>query len=133
MVFKLLSLLIALLCLGKASTALLAPHLFYRRRRQQYESAVRPRSIFIVPMLVWLLTAAAWYALVFHYQPEGWIVTGFLSVIALLALRNLWRWRTHRAALLDAIQETNAAYRRRFDVVLFIIGSMFMLLGVVVR
>jgi hypothetical protein len=51
----------------------------------------------------------------------------------MLVLHNLGRWRTHRAALLRAICNTNAAPRRRVDVVLFIMGSVFMLLVGVMR
>lgn len=52
MIFQLLSLLLAVLSLSKASIALTRPDLFYRFRQQQYSTARIPVSVLIVPSLV---------------------------------------------------------------------------------
>ncbi|HEX6290105.1 MAG TPA: hypothetical protein VFZ66_12985 [Herpetosiphonaceae bacterium] len=130
--FKVLSLLIALLCLGKAGTALLIPQTFYRRRRQQYASTRIPLSVLIPPALILVLAGLAWYATIAHYVAWSWLVTGFLTPIALLGVVNLLRWPQHRRRLQAAITEAQAAQLRRADLAILGLSALFGLLGVMV-
>ncbi len=130
--FKVLSLLIMALCIGKATIALGAPHTFYRLRRRQYASATIPGSILLPPLAVLMLASVAWYATLLHYTAWGWIVTGFLTLISLLAVVNLFRWSQHRMQLLAAIAEEQAPSRQRVDVGLLVVGLLFGALGIVV-
>ena len=130
--FKVLSLLIMALCIGKAGFALVAPHTFYRRRRQQYSSTRIPISVFIPPIAVFCLTGVAWYATMQDYVAWSWLVTGFLTLISVLAVVNLFRWSRHRVALLAAIAEEQATYRQQVDVGLLSIAGAFAVLGLIV-
>jgi hypothetical protein len=120
------------LCLAKAGSALLAPQVFYRLRRQQYASSTIPVSVYLPPFGVGLLALTAWYATFSQYAAWSWIVTGFLTVVSLLAMINLLRWSQHRIRLLDSIAEDQAAYRRQVDVGLLGIGTVFGILGFIV-
>lgn len=130
--FKVLALTIALICVGKAVIALAAPSLFYGFRRQQYDAIRIPISITVMPLLVTTLAATAWYATLFHYVAWGWVVTAFLSVFAVLGLKNLWRWSAHRTLLSQAIATAKAETRVRVDGGILGVGVVFLLLGLLV-
>lgn len=129
--FKLISLALAALCLGKAALALAAPGLFYRLRLAQYGSARLPWSIFLAPAYVLALAALAWYATLFHYAAWGWLVTGFLTLVAALAVVNLLRWQRHRATVAAAIAG-RPAERASFDLGLGALGAAFLALALLV-
>jgi hypothetical protein len=132
MTFKVLSLLIMALCLVKGSSALFAPRIFYQLRRQQYASPTIPASVFLPPIGIGILMIAAWYATFWQYVAWSWIVTGFLTIISLLAVVNLLRWPQHRTKLLASIAEDQSQYRRQVDSGLLGLGTMFGLLGIIV-
>jgi hypothetical protein len=129
--FKLISLALATLCLGKAVIALAAPQLFYRLRLAQYGSTRLPWTIFLAPTYVLALTALAWYATVFHYAPWGWLLTLFLTLVGALAVVNLLRWSQHRAVVAAAITE-RPIERATFDAGLGVLGAVFIALALFV-
>jgi hypothetical protein len=122
--FQIISLLIAIPALLKAITGLLLPNHFYGWRRQQYASTSIPRVVLVMPTLFVLLAGASWYATLFRYQPWGWIVTGFTTLIASLGMLNLSRWSTHRQKTGDAI-DTQPETRIGVDVVILLLGGLF--------
>lgn len=122
--FQTISLLIAVPALLKATTGLLLPGQFYGWRRQQYASASIPRIVLVMPSLFILLGAASWYATLFHYQPWGWIVTGFTTLVASLGALNLSRWSSHREKTGKAI-EGEPQTRLSVDLTILVLGLLF--------
>ena len=127
--FKALSLVIAAICLGKGCAALLAPQVFYGRRRQQYASARIPLSVLVLPIVMLSLTLIAWYATIMHHTAWSWLLTGFLTLISILGAVNLVRWSRHRLQLLNAIAEEQARGRMNVDLVIVGLGVFFTLLA----
>ena len=126
--FQIISLLIAILALLKGITGLLVPDRFYNWRRQQYASAAIPTVVLVLPSLFVLLAGASWYVTLFHYQPWGWVVTGFTTLIAFLGVLNLSRWSTHRQKTGQAIDKQPGA-RIGVDVTILLLGVLFTYLG----
>lgn len=129
--FKVISIALAALCLGKACVALAAPQVFYRLRLAQYGSARLPWTIFFAPAYVLTLAVLAWYATFAHSVPWGWLLTLFLTLVSFLAVANLLRWSQHRAAVAAAIAE-RPVERARFDVGLGALGVAFLALAIFV-
>jgi hypothetical protein len=130
-IFQTVSLLIAVPALLKAVTGLVLPGRFYGWRRQQYASASVPRVVLIMPALFLILAAASWYATLFHYQPWGWVVTGFTSLIASLGLLNLSRWSSHRQKTGEAI-DNRPRTRAGVDLAILFLGLLFTYLALFV-
>lgn len=122
--FQIISLIIAAICLTKGAVALLKAKQFYTWRQQQYATATIPRLVWVVPMLTVGLAIAAWYATLFYYQPWGWVVTAFTTLIAALGLINLSRWSTHRQKV-GTVIKTQPAKRVAVDVVILLMGVGF--------
>lgn len=122
--FQIISLCIAIPALLKAVTGLVLPNQFYGWRRQQYASASIPPVVLAMPSVFVLLAGASWYATLFHYQPWGWVVTGFTTVIAALGVLNLSRWSAHRQTTGLAI-DTQPDTRIGVDVTILVLGMLF--------
>jgi len=101
--FRVLSFMIAMALLVKAAVALIASRRFYAKRQQHYSSETLPSKLLIPPAAVLALTVAAWFATIFHYQPWGWLVTSFLSLLSCLSLHNLLNWAKHRQTMLRLV------------------------------
>lgn len=129
--FQIISLLIAIPALLKAVTGLFLPGRFYGWRRQQYASASIPRLVLVMPTLFVLLAGASWYATLLHYQPWGWVVTGFTTLIAFLGVLNLSRWSSHRQRTGEAI-DTQPGTRVGVDVTILALGVLFTCLALFV-
>ena len=129
--FKIISLFIGTIALLKAIAGLLLPSFFYSWRKEQYASISIPPIVLVMPVLFALLAFASWYAALFHYQPWGWVVTGFTTLISILGLLNLSRWPTHRQKTSRAIDEQPGA-RTSVDIMLLVLGGMFAMLGIFV-
>ncbi len=127
--FPILSFVIAVAMLAKATVALLASRRFYTRRLLQYSSETLPSRLLIPPVLVLALTLAAWFATLFHYRPWGWVVTGFLSVLTCLAFHHLFHWAKHRQAMLKVVANPNV---KQFDYLLLAVGLGFLALSLFV-
>lgn len=130
--FAMISFLIALPCLLKGVTALVMPDRFYHwRRTTQYGSEKVPPSVLVMPGFIALLAGASWYALFTQYHAWGWIVTGFTTLVALLAVVNLSRWSSHRKKVGQAI-DTQPDKRIAVDGLLVSLGIAFLALGIFV-
>jgi hypothetical protein len=127
--FRLLSFLIAIALLTKATIALAFPRRFYTARQQQYASIKLPPKLLVPTALVLALTLTAWYATIFHYQPWGWVVTGFLSAICCMALHHLFHWKSHRQTMLKVVMSPKVG---QFDCLLLALGLVFLALGLFV-
>ena len=121
--FQVLSLVIAIALLSKATVALASPRRFYAARQQQYASETLPSKLLIPPALVLALTLVAWYATIFHYQPWGWLVTGLLSVISCLSLHHVFHWARHRQAMLKVVTNPRV---KQVDCLLLAVGLAFL-------
>src|SRR5262245_22952278 len=128
--FKVLSLVLAFMCLAKGIVALSISTKFYERRKQHYASEGAPRIVFLMSAIVTLLLALAWYATWFHYVRWGWAVTGFITSVALLSLDNLLRWSTHRVRMLRVVEYAQRTWY--VDGCIVALGMGFLLLGVFV-
>ena len=115
--------------LVKAAVALTAPRRFYAKRQQQYSSETLPAKLLIPPAVVLTVTLAAWFATIFHYQPWGWLVTGFLSVLSCLSLHNLFNWAKHRQVMLKLVSNPKV---KQVDYVLLAVGLGFLALAIFV-
>ena len=127
--FQVLSLLIAMALLVKATVALIAPRRFYARRREQYCSESLPPKLLIPPTVVLALALASWFATIFHYQPWAWLVTGFLSVLSILSLHHVFFWKSHRQAMLKVVTNTRVTH---VDCLLLAAGLVFLSLALFV-
>ena len=127
--FQVLSLVIAAALLGKASIALVTRQRFYAARQRQYASGSQPLKLLIGPTLVGTLTGVAWYATFFHYQPAGWIVTGFLTALSCMVVHHLFRWTRHRQVMLRVVANPMVWL---IDCVLVIVGGAFVALALLV-
>jgi hypothetical protein len=127
--FKVLRWLIAAALLAKAGVALAAPRRFYALRQRQYATESLPPKLLIAPALVLVLTSVAAYAAVFHYQPWGWVVFGFLILLSVLALDHALRWKTHRLGMLKVVASPKVW---RVDCALLALGLAFVALAVFV-
>ncbi len=127
--FKVLGAVIAVALLSKATIALAAPRYFYAARRRQYSAVSVPRKLFVGPCLVVAHAIAAWYATLFHYRPSGWIVTGFLTLLAILSVDHLFRWRRHRRVMLKVVSSSKVWH---VDCLLMALGFGFAALAVAV-
>jgi hypothetical protein len=127
--FRVLSILIGVALLLKATIALAAGRRFYGARSRQYESATAPRKVVIASALVIAVTATAWYAVIFHYRPWGWVVAGFLTALACGSLNQVLRWQRHRQRMLLVVTNPNVWV---VDCVLLAVGAGFLLLAVFV-
>jgi hypothetical protein len=83
-----------------------------------------PRIVLVMPTLMIVLAALAWYATVFHYQSSGWIVTAFTTLIAVLAALNLSNWSTHRQHTGETIA-AQPGTRIATDLVILVMGVGF--------
>jgi len=127
--FRVLSFVIAVALLVKATVALTASRRFYARRQQQYSSETLPSKLLIPPAVILSLTLAAWFATIFHYQPWGWLVTGFLSVLSCLSLHNLFHWAKHRHVMLKVVSNPKV---KQVDYLLLAVGLGFLALALFV-
>lgn len=127
--FRVLSFVIAAALLVKAAVALTASRRFYARRREQYSSETLPSKLLIPPAVVLTLTLAAWFATIFHYQPWGWLVTGFLSVLSCLSLHHLFQWAKHRQVMLKLVSNPKV---KQVDYLLLALGLGFLALALFV-
>ena len=127
--FQVLSFVIAVALLVKATVALTVPRRFYAKRQEQYSAETRPSGLLIPPAVVLTLTLAAWFATIFHYQPWGWLVTGFLSALSCLSLHHLFHWKTHRQTMLKVVASPKV---NRVDYVLLVVGLAFLALSLFV-
>lgn len=129
--FQVISWLIAIPALLKAIIGLFLPDRFYGWRRQQYASASIPPVVLVMPSLFVLLAGASWYATLFHYQPWGWVVTGFTTLVAALGVLNLSRWSAHRQSTGKAI-DTQPDTRIGVDIIILVLGILFAYLSLFV-
>ena len=129
MSFRILSLVIGAALLAKATAALAMSDQFYAVRRRQYASESLPPKLLVAPAVVAILAVAAWYATIFHYRPWGWIVTGFLTALTIMATDHVFRWQSHRRAMLKAVTNPNVW---KLDCFLLILGAVFVALGLLV-
>ena len=130
MSFKILSLVLALMCLTKGIVALTIPTRFYERRQRQYASERIPGIVLLMSAILIGLLALVWYATWFHYVRWGWVVTGFVTSVSLLSLDNVFRWSKHRARMLRVIE---FAQRTRYvDGCIVALGIAFLLLSIFV-
>ncbi len=120
--FRTLSLVIATALLGKAAMALAVPRRFYTVRERQYASESLPPKLLVAPVIVIALTLTAWYATAFHYQPWGWVVTGFLTTLACLSVDHVFRWPSHRQRMLNLVRSPKVG---RVDCLLLVLGAGF--------
>lgn len=120
--FRVLSLVIAAALLVKATIALASPRRFYAVRARQYASTALPRKLLVAPAIVLALAAAAWYAAFFHYRPWGWVVVGFLTLLAGVALVQTLRWQIHRVTMLKVVESPKV---RQVDCVLVALSAVF--------
>ena len=127
--FRLLSLVIGAALMAKATVALAAPARFYALRRRQYEAESLPPKLLMAPAIVGVLALAAWYATLFHYRPWGWIVTGFLTALAMMAADHVFRWESHRRAMLNVVSNPGVW---KFDCFLLAGGAGFVALALLV-
>jgi hypothetical protein len=124
--FRVLSVVIAVALLGKAAIALAAPRRFYDERRRQYASGARPRKLLVAPLVIVVITLAAWYATILHYQSWGWVVTGSLTALSCLSVDNMLRWETHRQRMLEVVSNPRVWW---VDCVLLVAGALFLALA----
>ena len=127
--FQALSFVIAAALLVKATVALIIPGRFYATRRRQYDSTSMPPELLVPSAIILSLTTAAWYATFFDYRPWGWIVTGALTLLCSLSLRNLLRWRRHRQTMGQIVAHPRVWL---IDCVLLVAGAGFAALGLLV-
>jgi len=127
--FRILSILIGTALVGKSVIALVAPKRFYGARQRQYSSPAMPRKLLAGPMIVAAMTAASFYATIYHYVAWGWIVTTFLTGLLIMAIDHLFRWARHREAMLRVVGSPKV---RRVDWCLLALGAGFLNLGVFV-
>jgi len=125
--FKVISILIAAVCLLKAGIGLLAPVYFYRVRERHYRASRIPLAVLTVVGSLVTLTAIAWYATFTADVRFGWIVTAFLTAVAILAIVNLTRWDLHRQTAMIAVR--SVAKRRAVDILLITFGIGFLMLA----
>jgi hypothetical protein len=97
------------------------PERFYAERERQYSSASPPAKILVPPLVIISLALVALYASIFHYEPWGWAVTGFLAVFACLAVHQVLRWQTHRQRMLRIVTNPNVG---GVDYILLVIGML---------
>lgn len=129
--FKNISFIIGAIALAKAAAGLLLPDIFYLWRKNQYDSVSIPAVVLVMPSLFFLLAGAAWYATIVAYQPAGWVVTSFTTLIALLGTLNLMRWSSHRKKTGHAI-EKEPGTRTNVDITILVLGIIFVGLAVFV-
>jgi len=129
MCFKVLGLVIAVALFVKAIIALAVPRRFYAVRRRHYASDSVPHKLLVAPVLVIALTLAAWYAAFFHYRPWGWVVTGFLTLLACMAVDHVLRWQRHREAMLKVLTSSKVW---QIDCLLMALGVVLAALALLV-
>lgn len=127
--FQVLSLVIGAALLGKATIALTARRRFYAVRQRQYATESLPTKLLVAPAMVVALTLVAWYATIFHYQPWGWVVTGFLTALSCMAVDHVFRWSRHRQAMLAVVTNPKVW---QVDCLLLVVGSGFVALALLV-
>lgn len=127
--FQVLSLVIAAALLGKATIALTARRWFYAIRQRQYATESLPTKLLVAPAVIVALTLVAWYATIFHYQPWGWVVTGFFTALSCMAVDHVLRWSRHRQAMLAVVTNPKVWL---VDCLLMVVGSGFVALALLV-
>jgi hypothetical protein len=120
--FRVLSLIIGTALLVKATVALAAPGRFYEARRSQYASKAPLPQLLLAPIVVAALAASAWYATLFHYRSGGWIVTGFLTALTVMAVHHLVYWSDHRHTMFRVVSNPSIWL---FDCFLLAVGTGF--------
>ena len=128
--FKVLSLILAFLCLAKGIVALIIPTRFYQRRRQQYSSEQMPGVLRVIPFVVLTFLSLCWYATLFHYVRWCWVVTAFVTIVAVLSLENSFHWSRHRIRMLKLIGYAEQNWQ--LDASIAALGICFLLLAVFV-
>jgi hypothetical protein len=127
--FRFLSLLIGTVLLAKATVALMVPGRFYAARQRQYDSESSPPQLLVAPAVVIAVTLLAWYATIYRSQPWGWLVTAFLTALACMSVDHVFRWGSHRRAMLKAVTNPKVS---RFDWFLLAVGFGFVALALLV-
>ena len=126
MIFKVLSGLIAVALLTKASIALATRRRFYAVRQRQYVSECRPPQVVVSAVVVLILCSLAWYATIFHYRPHGWIVTVFFTLLSWGSISQLLRWEKHRHKMLRVVASPKVWI---IDCFLLVLGGGFAVLA----
>ena len=127
--FRVLSVVIAVALLSKATMALAARRRFYAERQRQYASGSQPPNLLVAPVVILAVTLVAWYATIFHYQPWGWVVTGSLTALSCLALDHVFRWERHRQRMLRVVTNPRVW---QVDCLLLVVGAGFVALALLV-
>ena len=127
--FRVLSSIVAAALLGKATIALALPRRFYAMRERQYASESLPPKLLVAPAVVATLTFVAWYATIFHYQQWGWVVTGFLTSLLCMGVDHVFRWKSHRKRMLQAVRSPKVGW---VDCILLLAGAGFLALAFLV-
>ena len=102
---------------------------FSANRQRQYASASRPAKLFFGPILAVALACTAWYATLFQYRPWGWVITLFLTLLAVMSVEHLWRWRWYREKMLKVVSNPRVV---QVDFVLMLLGCGLVVLGLTV-
>ena len=103
MLFQVLSGLLAVALLTKATIALATRQRFYAMRQRQYASECQPPQVVVTAGVVIILCSLAWYATIFHYRPHGWIVTLFFTLLSCGSVNHLLHWKKHRQRMLKVV------------------------------
>jgi len=126
--FKALELIVAGTLLAKGIAGLAMPGRFYAWRVRQCLSPRVPGVILVVPLFFAVLAALAWYAIIFHHEASGWVITGLLTAGVLLGAVNLSRWKTYRVHALRLA--TDPTLRRRFDLGIVSFGAVLVVFAI---
>lgn len=113
-----------LTCIIKSIIGLTMPVKYYGFKKQQYESAKRPLSVFYIPVLATILSIAL--GLSDLTSAFEFVFTVFISAVSLMGILNITiLWEKHRQRGLKSMTP-NFKTVRKIDIGLLILGSLIL-------
>ena len=129
--FRIISLILATVCLIEGIAGLVFREQFHGWLRRQCSAARPSGTLRVILVYLTTLVVATWYATIFHYRPYGWVLTLVMTLSGIEILLVLYRWRAVGEAVVGFLLETRQHVGWVYGVAIAL-GTLLLWLGLFV-